>query len=66
MYLIIKDVVGINYHMFKLNSLIINIEDDISIFARSGYKALMFIEFLIFNLPNEYKTKMIDIVIKRL
>ena len=52
-YLIIKDVVGLNYHMFKLESIINNIENDISVFARSGYKAIMFIEFLIFDLPNE-------------
>ena len=52
--------------MFKLESLINNIEYNISIFARSGYKAILFIEFLIFDLPNELKTKMIDVVIKNL
>ena len=49
--------------MFKLESLVSNIEDDISIFARSGYKAIMFIDLLVSNLPNELKPKMIDVVI---
>ena len=66
MYLIIEDVVGLNYQIFKLESLIINIEVYISIFENSGYKAILFIQLLVFNLPNDYKTKMIDIVIKNL
>ena len=54
--MLIKDIVGLKYHMFKLESLISKIEDDISIVAKSGYKAILFIDLLVFNLPNVCKT----------
>ena len=52
--------------MFKLESLIRNIEDEISIIVKSGHKSILFIELLVLSLPEECKYQMIGIVVKNL
>ena len=52
--------------MFKLESLVKHIEDDISMIVNSGFKSILFIEFLINSLPYNYKLLMIGIVVKNL
>ena len=52
--------------MFKLESLIRNIEDEILIIVKSGHKSILFIELLVVRLPEECKYQMIGIVVKNL
>ena len=52
--------------MFKIESLIKHIEEDISMIVNSGYKSILFIEFLIISFPYNYKLLMIGIVVKNL